>query len=178
MARALPLIAARLLRGLFAASLLALSGPAPSQPSEAAVKAAFLGKFPAYVGWPAESRPAAGEPIILCLIGGDPFGKLIDDAVRGQQIDRHPIQVKRIPRPDDGAGCALAFVAGASTIEAMKGKPVLTVTDSRNSAQRGMIHFVVDQGRVRFHIDQAAAVRSRLAINSRLLALALTVKKD
>jgi hypothetical protein len=40
-----------------------------------------------------------------------------------------------------------------------------------------MIHFVVAQGRVRFHIDEAAAVRSGLTINSRLLALALSVRQ-
>ena len=59
----------------------------------------------------------------------------------------------------------------------MRGKPVLTVTDARSSVRRGMIHFVVVQGRVRFHIDEAAAVRSGLTINSRLLALALSVRQ-
>jgi hypothetical protein len=165
----------RLLRALPLALLLHLS-PAAAQPSEAAVKAAFLGKFAAYVGWPASAR-RSGEPVVLCLVGGDPFGRNLDQAVRGQQIDGQPIQVKRLARPSDDAGCTVAFAASSAMLEPMRGKPILTVTDARSSVQRGMIHFVVSQGRVRFHIDEAAAVRSGLTINSRLLALALSVRQ-
>ena len=165
----------RLMRVLPFAALLLHVAPAGAQPSEAAVKAAFLSKFPAYVGWPAGRR--AGEPVILCLVGRDPFGRTIDRAVRGQMIDGQPLQVKRLARPDDSAGCDLAFAANSAALEAMRGKPVLTVTDARSSVRRGMIHFVVVQGRVRFHIDEAAAVRSGLTINSRLLALALSVRQ-
>ena len=39
-----------------------------------------------------------------------------------------------------------------------------------------MIHFVIDDDRVRFHIDLQAASRSRLSISSRLLNLALSVR--
>jgi hypothetical protein len=40
-----------------------------------------------------------------------------------------------------------------------------------------MIHFVIHQGRVRFNIDEAQAARSGVAISSRLLSLALTVRQ-
>jgi hypothetical protein len=159
------------------AVLITLGAPVSAQPSEVAVKAAFLGKFGAYVSWPMQARPGEGEPLILCLIGGDPFGTTIDDAVRGQQIDGHAVQLKRLSRPSEGAHCAIAFVASSALLDALKGKPILTVTDAGSSVQRGMIHFVVAQGRVRFHIDEAAAVRSGLSINSRLLALALSVRQ-
>ena len=39
-----------------------------------------------------------------------------------------------------------------------------------------MIHFVVSDGRVRFHIDQGAAGRGKLVLSSRLLNLALSVR--
>jgi hypothetical protein len=159
------------------AALLAVGSATRAQPSETAVKAAFLSKFAAYVTWPPSARPETGEPLLLCLVGGDPFGRLIDEAARGQQIDGHPLAVKRIPRAGDAAGCAMAFVASSAMLDPLKGRPVLTVTDARTSVERGMIHFVVAQGRVRFHIDEAAAVRSGLTINSRLLALALSVRQ-
>jgi hypothetical protein len=41
---------------------------------------------------------------------------------------------------------------------------------------RGMIHFTLQGGRVRFHIDDDMAARSNLAISARLLGLALSVK--
>ena len=171
----LALTVRRLLRVLPLAALILHAGTVEAQPTEAAVKAAFLSKFAAYVGWPAGGL--RGESVTLCLVGGDPFGRTIDQAVRGQLIDGQPLQVKRLARPDDSAGCDLAFAANSAVLEAMRDKPVLTVTDARSSVRRGMIHFVVVEGRVRFHIDEAAAVRSGLTINSRLLALALSVRQ-
>jgi len=167
----------RKLTSLLAAAALSSGTPATAQPSEAAVKAAFLSKFAAYVSWPQQAQPASGEPLVLCIIGPDPFGRLVDDACRGQLVDGHPLAVKRLQHPDPGAGCNLAFVGAGTMLETMKGKPILTVTDARSSVQRGMIHFVVNDGRVRFHIDEALATRSGLTISSRLLALALSVRQ-
>jgi hypothetical protein len=39
-----------------------------------------------------------------------------------------------------------------------------------------MIHFAMQQSRVKFHIDSGAATRSGLTLSSKLLALALSVK--
>jgi hypothetical protein len=62
-------------------------------------------------------------------------------------------------------------------LAALHGKPILTVTDSRNGSARGIIHFAVVDGRVRFYIDQAEASVDGVTISSRLLALAIDVKQ-
>ncbi|HEX8622196.1 MAG TPA: YfiR family protein [Allosphingosinicella sp.] len=165
-----------LLRLLAAAlALAAVPAPAAAPPSDLAVKAAFLTKFPAYVAWPAGARPRPGGPVQICLVGGDPFGRLLDDAARGQQIDGHPLQVRRLNAAGEAGGCHVAYVQGGLA-PALEGRPVLTVTDARGG-QGGMIHFVIHQGRVRFNIDQAQAARSGVAISSRLLSLALSVRQ-
>lgn len=167
-----------------AALALLCAAPAAAQPSEVAVKAAFLTKFPAYVDWPASLRLAPNAPITLCVVGGDPFGRTIEEAVRGQQIDRHPLVLKRMTNAAGADGCQVAFVDGtaahstADLLHALQGKPVLTVTDGHDGPERGMIHFVVDGGRVRFHIDQAAAESSGLGLSARLLAIALSVRTN
>lgn len=162
-----------------ALALLASPATAVAPPSEAAVKAAFLTKFPAYVAWPASARPRPGAPLHICLVGGDPFGRLIDEAARGQQVDGHPLQVRRLAAPGQAGGCHVAFVQGSSPnlLQGLRGKPMLTVTDARGGARGGMIHFVVHQGRVRFNIDEAQAARSGVGISSRLLGIALTVRR-
>lgn len=170
----------RLLRLLPAASaLLAVPAAAAAPPSEVAVKAAFLTKFPAYVAWPAAARPRPGAPLQICILGDDPFGRLIDEAARGQQVDGHPLQVRRLNAPGQAGGCHVAFVQGSgpAMLQGLQGKPVLTVTDARAGARGGMIHFVVHQGRVRFHIDEAQAARSGVGISSRLLGIALSVRR-
>ena len=169
-----------LARGMAAvAAVLLACAPAAAQPSETAVKAAFLTKFAAYVGWP---HPVQAGALSLCIVGSDPFGGLLDAAARGQQVDGRPIAVRRMPGTDGTDGCHIAFVQGpnagktAEMLQALRGRPILTVTDARAGAARGMIFFVVDGGRVRFHIDQAAAQQSGLSLSSRLLAIALTVR--
>ncbi|HYG48952.1 MAG TPA: YfiR family protein [Allosphingosinicella sp.] len=170
----------RLLRLLPAAlAMLASPAPAAAPPSDVAVKAAFLTKFPAYVDWPAAARPRPGAPVQICILGGDPFGRLIDEAARGQQVDGHPLQVRRLSAPGQAAGCHVAFVQGSAPalLQGLQGKPMLTVTDARGGAQAGMIHFVIHQGRVRFNIDEALAAKSGVAISSRLLRIALAVRQ-
>lgn len=161
-----------------------MAQPAAAQQSlEQKVKAAFLPKFARYVVWPGTARPAPGAPLTLCLIGPDPFGPLIDQAVGGQPVDDNPIQVRRVRAGGSTAGCHMAFVRGATDaatrriLDAFAGLPVLTVTDARDGNARGMIHFAVANGRVGFHVDNAAAARSRLAISSRLLGIALSVRQ-
>ena len=63
-----------------------------------------------------------------------------------------------------------------AAVEGTRG--VLLITDQAVSGRRGAIHFAVVNGRVRFHIDNDAAVRAGLNISSRLLSLALSVTED
>ena len=172
-------LAARL--GLAALLAAALAGPRPAlaQPSEDAVKAAFLPKFARYVQWPA----SRAGPVTLCLVGRDPFGPAVDRAAARELVGGQPVAVRRLPSADGAAACHLAFVRGATPTEtlqllaALRSRPILTITDSRASPHRGVIHFTVASGRVRFFIDDAAAAERGLTISSRLLALALAVRQ-
>ena len=155
---------------------------ARAQLSENAVKAAFLPRFARYVTWPAPASPPAGAPFQLCIVGRDPFGRLLDQAASSELIDGHNLTVRRMASTDRAAGCQLAFVEGATPEEtvrmllALRSQSVLTVTDARAGPQRGMIHFTIVGGRVRFFIDDAEAAERGLSISSRLLALAAGVR--
>jgi hypothetical protein len=167
----------------FACAAVGLVQPAHAQPTEQAVKAAFLSKFARYVTWPPNARPGAGESLVVCIVGSDSLGPLVDRAAAGQTVDQHPIAIRRLASGDGAGACQIAFVNGGSAhatagiLAALRNRPVLTVTDGASGA-RGMIHFTVHQGRVRFYIDNVAAVRSNLSIDSRLLSIALGVKQS
>jgi len=175
------------LRRLVAALLLVLAmmapGTAVAQPSESAVKAAFLPRFARYVTWPPTAMPRGGDPFFLCVIGSDPFGAMLDDAVRSQSVDGRRIVVRRMDSADGADGCQIAFVQGnrlhstAQLIGALGNRPILTVTDFGDGARRGIVHFTIFGGRVRFFIDQSSATRRGLNISSRLLALAIGVRQ-
>jgi hypothetical protein len=162
-----------------------LAGGAAAQPSgqtplEVAVKATDLYKFAAFVDWPASAFAGPAEPAVLCVAGDDPFGAVLDQAVRGQRLGPRPIVVTRLERVDRAAGCHILFVSPsrrqglADALDKVRGQPVLTVTDAAaDAAARGMIDFVLKDSRVRFRIDPRAAERSGLVISSKLLDLAV-----
>ena len=151
-------------------------------PLEAQVKAAFLAKFAGYVNWPPGALGAADDPLQLCVIGRDPFGADFDAVTAKQRVDLHPILIRRMDSTAGAARCHVAFLGGsakqstAAMLEALKGQPILTITDESLGAGRGMVHFALKDGRVRFHIDDALAARGNLSISARLLDLALSVK--
>jgi len=169
----------RLLAAGLAAGLATASGTWAEGTLEAAVKATDLYKFAAFVAWPAAAAGAGGT-LQLCLAGDDPFGALIDQAVRGQQVGGRAIVLVRLDRVDRGVPCQILFVAPsrrqavAEALDQVRGAPVLTVTDAADDpAHRGMIDFVLRDNRVRFRIDPHEAAQSGLSISSKLLSLAV-----
>ncbi len=149
---------------------------------EDAVKATFLMRFASFVQWPAESFPDPAQPVAVCLVGDAAFARLVESAARGERVGRREIAVRHFETLPPDAGCHLLFVAGApsgsgaAALQAVHGQPVLTVTDARRGRLRGMIHFVLDDGRVRFHIDRDAAEAASLNVSSRLLSVAASVR--
>lgn len=169
------------LQSLFTAAiaLLLTGGAAASQPTadlETAVKATYLYKFAPFVTWP----DPPGDSLTLCVVGTDPFGDVLDRAITGQGYNGRPFRIVRLPAVGADSGCAVAYLGGssdqnvASALKALKGAPVLTVT--QNSPAPGMIDFVNKQGHVRFRVDLAAASESHLDISSKLLAMAVSVR--
>ena len=172
----------RSLARLMLAIGLVMAAAAQAQPDENALKASFIPKFAGYVQWPAGRHPRQRQPFQICVVGSDPFGPLLDRAA-DRRIAGHNILVRRLPSGDLATGCHIAFVRGAVPADtarlllALRGQPVLTITDSRAGPQRGMIHLTSTGGRVRFFIDEAEAADRGLMISSRLLALALGVRQ-
>ena len=153
---------------------------ARAEVSDTAVKAAFIPKFARYVVWPSSAPARTNPQILICVIGDDPFGNMLNQAAAGQEADGRPFAVKRLSSAAGASNCAIAFVDGSRTGEilaALGRYPVLTVTDSRSGQPRGIIHFAIVDGRVRFFIDNAQAQARGLTISSRLLALALGVNQ-
>lgn len=167
---------------LAALALLTPLAAARSQSLELAVKATYLYKLAPFAGWPASAFAGPGAPFMICVQGADPFRNLLDRAVAGQRVGGRPILVQRLTRLDSASGCQLAYVAGsasqprAAALQAVRGAPVLTVTDEADGAgPRGIIHFVLSGGRVRFVIDMRQAEAAGVSLSSKLLALALSV---
>src|SRR5688572_24355544 len=82
------------------AVLLASSLPAQTPNVEYRIKAAYLFNFAKFVSWPAENFTSPDAPIIIGILGKDPFGNEIDETVAGKTIERHTLRVKRLNESD------------------------------------------------------------------------------
>lgn len=159
-------------------SALVLAAPAVAQGSlENTVKANYLVRFAAFVEWPPRAFPGTGDAVRICIVGRDPFGATLDRAARAQTAHGRALIVVRPASREAVAGCHMVYVGhGGAALVPEPRADLLRITDAAVAPERGMIHFVVSGDRVRFHIDQRAASQSGLAVNSRLLNLALTVR--
>lgn len=146
-----------------------------AEPLEYSVKAAYLAKFAFYVDWPPTAFSSPTAPIVLCVVGDDPFGNLLDEAVAGQAAQGRALTVKRIKTLTPDSACHIAYVGGSSShIDSLKGSSVLLVTDIQGG--NGIINFVLRDNRVRFTVDDDSAAQHGLSISSKLLNVALAVK--
>jgi hypothetical protein len=142
------------------------------------IKAAFLYKFAGFVQWPED---AGGGPVCLGVMGQDPFGAALEDAVRGKTVNGRPFLIRRFQKPADPGPCQIVFIS-ASERERVKlvlshlQPAVLTVGDMPGFCESGgIIGFDLLERRVRLRINLEAAQRARLRLSSKLLSLAKLV---
>ena len=169
---------------LAVACVAASPGQATAHDLDRKIEGTYLYKFAHFVTWPAAAFSGPAAALKICNQGVDPFGAQLEQTLADQRVGSHPVEVMRLPRLDPEAGCHVAYVAGgpaqsaAQALQAIEGSPVLTVTDdARETADRGIVDLRVERGRVRFSIDMARAERNGVEISSKLLALAVVVKR-
>jgi hypothetical protein len=146
--------------------------------AEYQLKAAFLYKLAQFVQWPARAFRDAQAPLVIGILGEDPFGAYLDESiVRGEKIDEHPLVVRRYKRVDDAVEGHLLFISSANPAELekifaqLKGRAILTVGDADTFTRLGgMVRFVVEEGHVRLRISVEAAKACDLKISSKILS--------
>lgn len=166
----------------------AVAGPqraaAQTAPSpEHQVEAVFLYHFTRFVTWPPRAFGDAQAPLVVGVLGDDPFGAYLDDVLRGESVNGVPLAARRFRRIDDVGPCLILFVSreGAGRLDAilphLEGRPVLTVSDAEGFARAGgMVEFVREQGKIGLRINVDAARAAGLTISSKLLRLAEIVR--
>lgn len=156
------------------------AGDVEAAPSEEyQVKAVFLYNFVQFVQWPAETFPEKNSPLVVCILGDDPFKSYLDDVVKDEKVEEHPIQVVRYGRIEDAKVCHLLFVSASETrklppiLASLKSRKVLTVGESESfSRQGGMVSFITRDGKIRLKVNLGAVQAADLTVSAKLLRLA------
>lgn len=153
------------------------AGAGEPVPLEDTVKAAYVYKFAPFVTWP--TRPAAGVPFMICSIGADRISALLPQVAAGQRVDERPIQIHALAEGEPAVDCAILYIASSvaatSVLDAVHGKPILTVTSAEGP--HGVIQLVTAEHHVGFDIDAKLAAEDGLTISSKLLGLARAVTR-
>jgi hypothetical protein len=150
---------------------------------EYALKAAMLYNLTLFVEWPPSAYPDPQAPILLCILGRDPFGNSLTSTVLKKTVKGRPVLILHPRNGKEVRGCHVLYISSserkttAQIFSTLNGSSVLTVGEMTQFAGHGgMIQFSLEDQQVRFDINLDAASRAGLEISSKLLVLARIVK--
>ena len=143
------------------------------------LKAVFLFNFAQFTGWPTNAFEKADSPLVIGVLGDDPFGALLDDAVRGEIVNGRKFVVERYRRVEDIQTCHILFISQSEArrldkiVSALKAKPVLTVSEIADSASNGVcVRFMTENNKIHLRINMDSLQAARLTVSSKLLRVA------
>jgi hypothetical protein len=147
------------------------------------LKAALIYKFANYVTWPKDSFQDEKAPLVVGVLGKDPFDGKLDEVLKDKKVDTHPIVVKHLAKLDDTLKIHILFVAATENgsldriIEIHKGSPTLIVGDSLEFAERGgcIGLFINEEKKLRLAINSKVAKAATFKISSDLMKVAQLV---
>lgn len=159
----------------------------PAQPSAAQdyeVKAGFLVKFTQYTTWPRETFANGETPMVIGVADGESLFRRLNLEAKNLTGSRR-VEVRRLKTVEEGARCHVVYIGKdeipneGKWLEALQGKPILTVGESEKAIEYGAVmRFVIQDSHVRFEANLNAAEKNRLVLNPRMLAVASKVYKS
>lgn len=151
--------------------------------SENEVKAAYLFNFSKFVEWPEHAFASKSSPIVICILGDDPFGDILS-GFESKRIQNRPISVVRTKNQDQVKSSHILYICDSEKkdlsgiLAKVAGKACFTVSSVNDFASMGgMIGFVRKGNNIRFEANLDAIRHGELVVSSRLLNLAQIVKK-
>ncbi len=145
-------------------------------PTEYQVKAVFVFNFSRFLEWSPQAFTAPNAPFVIGILGDDPFGARMEEAVRGEQIDQHPMVVRRFRNMGEIDNCQILYIDRSERAQlqqillAMDHRSTLTVSELDQSSERGvMVQFTTENNRIRLRINVESARAAGLTISSKLL---------
>src|SRR5712664_4158707 len=105
----------------------------PTSP-EYQLKAVFLFNFAQFVEWPPTAFPEAKAPLVIGVLGEDPFGPYLDETVRGEKVNNRPLVVQRFRQVEEIKTCHVLFISRSERerlgqiLAGLKGRNILAVS--------------------------------------------------
>jgi hypothetical protein len=152
--------------------------------TESSLKAAFIYSFAKFTEWPPDVLPMTAT-FTACVLRDSPIRDALERTVKGRLLLGRGISVSLVELDGNLRSCHLLYVSGVTAaqvsviVAAVRGAPVLTISDVDDFAQQGGIaQMFVEDGKMRFDLNLEVAKRSRLQLSSKLLVLAAHVRDE
>jgi hypothetical protein len=153
--------------------------------TEYKLKAAYLLNFVRFSKWPTNSFAAADAPLVIGVLGENPFDTALGEIVRGRIVNGRTVVVKRVATAQEAKLCQVVFIPASEQanlprhLETLRDAPVLTIGENADFLDDGgIIRFFIQQNKIRFDINKAQADATGMQIDSQLLSLAADVRES
>jgi hypothetical protein len=161
--------------------LLLAGGDSPAQdaqPTEYQIKAAFLFRFAKFVEWPAKAFSSPDAPLVIGVLGDNPFHDDLPQVIQKKTVDAHPVAIQEFRSAAEVTNCHILFISSSEKgrtpqiLATLKGSSILTVAEMDKFIEAGgMINFFMEGTKIHFQINNDSAVKAGLKISSRMLIL-------
>jgi len=147
------------------------------------IKAAFLYNFTKFVEWPAVCFASDDAPIVIGVVGENPFGGELEKAIHDRKVNGRGLVVCAVRSAADLRRVHVVFAPQGEErqLEAWGGGKtpgVLTVGESaRFAALSGMVTFTMAGDKLRFELNTGAAERAGLKVSAQLQKLATAIRR-
>jgi hypothetical protein len=165
---------------LLALALLQFGSALAQVSKEYQLKAVFLWRLAQFTQWPSDAFDGPDKPIVICVLGENPFGEALNAAVVGETAHGRKLIVEQHRIVEQIKICHILYLTGVgprqakAIIAVLGGKSILTVRDIDGvaSAYDTIVGFLTEQNRIKLRINVKAAAAARLVFDSRLLRAA------
>lgn len=163
------------------AAMVSGAGWAAEKPvvTEHELKAAIVPKLPLFMSWPDGAFVDAESPVRIGVLGPNPFGSHLTEALRGKKVGRREMVLEACPSAEAAAQCHLVFISSRDLAEArdvlaaLQRCSVVTVCDLPGfNRVGGMITLVAENKRISLVINPAALREAGIRPDPQLLRIA------
>jgi len=140
------------------------------------IKAAYLYNFTKFISWP----PKNTATFNICIVGSgsDPFNGLLDSLETKTALDK-PIRVFRYSDVKQTIDCHIVYFDLSFPNTAAIASGSLSVSSLPHFAESGgMIGFVLEDEKIKLHINLKALKQNGLGISAKLIEVATLVEGD
>ena len=117
--------------------------------------------------------------MVIGVLGKDPFGTNLEDVVRGQKVNNHPLQIQHYRNLGEIKTCQILYISNSETkrlpkiLSGLKGRSILTVSDDADFAPRGgMVSLLSASNKMQLQVNLEVLNAAKLTMSSKLLRTA------